>query len=148
MSTAPTVASKAGWKKNAKHSICLPSGTWVEIVVPDLARLIETDQIPQNLLDAALKAAGRGGDGQMTKEAIIQEREFTDKLVQITVVTPALTTEDLHEIPYEDKVMLVEISTRQRDLDAEGNHIGGLHTSERWRRFRGFEPVESALADF
>lgn len=133
----PKAVSAAGWKKAARHTVRLPSGVYVDIRIPDLPALIEAGQIPQNLLDAALTSLAKGEDTVPTKEMIVQQREFTDKLVQIAVIEPKLSDEDVRDIPYEDKEMLVEIATRQRDVDAEYNHIGGLQKSETFRRFRG-----------
>ena len=136
------------WAQNALHYVVLPSGACVTIRIPDLPAMIETGEIPQHLLDAALGVASKPSQTP-SKELIVQQREFTDTLVKITVVEPELTDAMLDPktgIPYEDKEMLVEIATRQRDLDAEGSHIGGLETSEKWRRFRGvaslYEDVE------
>lgn len=139
----PTTA--AAWKKAAVHPIRLPSGVYVEIKVPDLPALIEAGEIPQNLLDAALSMASGQARQTPTKELIIKQREFTDKLVQIAVVRPKLSEEDLPGVPYEDKEMIVEIATRQRDLDAEGHHIGGLHKSEAFRKFRGLSGLDPTL---
>lgn len=136
----------AGWKKAAKHTITLPSGVRVGIVIPDLPRMIETGQIPQHLLDAALKAAARDRVTP-TKEMIVQQAEFTDKLVEVMLVEPKLTADDVSNVPVEDKEMLVEIGTRQRDLDAVGDHIGGLHTSEKFRTFRGLGPINPDVED-
>lgn len=137
---APEVktVSKAAWKKAGTHTIRLHSGVYVDIRIPDLPALIEAGHIPQNLLDAALGAVGASGEeSKPTKELIVQQREFTDKLVQLTVVNPELSDEDVKDVPYEDKELLVAIATRQRDFDAEYKHIGGLDTSDSFRRFRG-----------
>jgi hypothetical protein len=139
-----------GWRKAAFHTILLPSGEYVEIRIPDLPALIEAGHIPQNLLDAALRVAGSSGQNQTpSKDLIVQQREFTDILVTKMVVSPKLTPEDLDPetgIPYEDKELLVEIGTRQRDLDAEGSHIAGLEKSEKFRRFRRLGEFDPALA--
>jgi hypothetical protein len=143
--TAPV--SVSAWKKAAKHVVKCPSGVDVGIRIPDLPALIEAGEIPQNLLDAALGAAS-GSDERPSKELIIQQREFTDRLVQLTVIEPKLTEADVSEVPYEDKEFLVAVATRQRDLDAEGKHIAGLDKSERFRRFRRlgeFEPDVEGL---
>lgn len=132
-------ASASAWKKAREHTIRLPSGVYVGIVVPDLPKLIETGVIPQNLLDAAVEAAKPDRAAQADKEQFANQREFTDKLVQLTVVKPALSDADVADVPYEDKEMIVEIATRQRDLDVEGNHIGGLHKSDAFRKFRGLD---------
>lgn len=143
---APVTA--AAWKKAAVHPVVLPSGATVHIKVPDLARLIETGEIPQNLLDVALQTATTGRAPAPTPELAVRQREFTDMVVQRTVVAPKLSDEDVAEIPYEDKDMLVQIAMRERDLDAVGNHIGGLHKSEEFRRFRGLPSLVEALEDF
>lgn len=143
------VTTLAGWRKAAEHVVLLPSGVRVAIVIPDLAGLIETGHIPQNLLDAALSAVGASGPEQQTptKEFILQEREFTKKLVEATVVRPKLSEDDIDNIPVEDKAMILEFATRNRDIDAEGAHIGGLHTSKRFREFRDLDSLDSSLED-
>lgn len=135
--------SAKDWAANAVHYPLLPSGTRVGIRIPDLAAMIEAGQVPQHLLTAALGMAQQATQDKtptvedMTKSAT-EEREFTDLLVLATVVEPELTEADLKPdgIPFEDKQFLVAIATRQRDLDAEGEHIAGLTTSEKFRRFR------------
>lgn len=146
----PQVASIAAWKKARDHTVRLPSGVYVDIAIPDLAALIESGEIPQNLLDAALKAAGAGSQAEPeapSREFIIKEKEFSDALVRATVSRPKLSEADVKEVPFEDKVMLVEVATRQRDLDAEGNHIGGLHKSDSFRKFRGLDGFDSTMED-
>lgn len=149
MSTEPTkTASLSEWKKAAKHSVTLPSGVRVGLKIPDLAALIEAGDIPQNLLDAALSVTGGDQAPQKpTKEFILQEKEFTDRLVLASVVEPKITDSDLPDLPFPDRVMIVEIATRQRDLDAEGHHIGGLHKSAAFRSFRGLDEFDTDLED-
>jgi hypothetical protein len=134
----------AGWKKAAKHYPLLPSGVRVGIKIPDLPALIEAGSIPQHLLDAALGVAA-GEEQRPTRELIIQQREFTDRLVMIAVVEPSLSESDVKDIPYEDKEFIVAVATRQRDLDAEGEHIAGLTKSEKFRRFRGLGEFDPTL---
>jgi len=126
----------AGWKKAAVHEVCCPSAVRVKIKIPDLPALIEAGAIPQHLLDAAVGLAS-GADTTPTVDLIKKQREFTDKIVQITVVEPKLTDEDLKGIPYEDKEFIVSVATRQRDIDVEGEHIAGLTASAKFRKFRG-----------
>src|SRR5688500_5267351 len=114
----PKPVTAAQWKKNAIHPITLHSGSVVEIKIPDLPQLIEAGTIPQNLLDAALEvtaAVNRSGSPESpTKEMIIQEGHFKNKLVELTVVNPKITEEDVRDIPAEDKELITEIATRQR----------------------------------
>jgi hypothetical protein len=143
-----TAVSLAAWKKQASHYPLLPSGARVGIRIPDLPLLIETGVIPNHLADAAIAVAGGGSDQPPTKDLIVQQREFTDLLVLQTVVEPKLTEADVKEVPYEDKEMLVQIATRQRDLDAEGEHLAGLSTSEKFRRFRQLGEFKPTLEGY
>lgn len=152
MATAEAIADTtkpvtvAQWKKNAVHYPLLPSGSRVGIKIPDLPALIEAGSIPQHLLEAALGLAAGGDDQPPTKELIAQQREFTDLVVAITVTEPALKPEDVKDVPYEDKELLVAFATRRRDLDAEGEHIAGLSTSEKFRRFRKLAEFDPDVA--
>lgn len=149
MSNTRTVTAASDWGQAAFHLVTLPSGATCKIRIPDLPALIETGEIPQHLLDAALGVAAKPNKTP-SKDLIIQQREFTDCLVMATVVEPELKESDLDPktgIPFQDKEMLVEIATRQRDLDAEGNHVGGLEKSEKWRKFRGLDSLYSDVED-
>jgi hypothetical protein len=136
----------AGWKKSAYHNVMCPSGARVVIRIPDLPRMIEIGEIPQHLLDAAIGVAGEP-DAKPSIDLIKQQREFTDLLTAAVVHEPKLDATDIPDLPYEDKEFLVAIATRQRDLDAEGEHIGGLMKSEKFRRFRQFREFDPTLAD-
>lgn len=125
----------SAWKKAATHYPLLPSGVRVGIRIPDLAELVESGQIPNDLIEVALGVAA-GTDTKPSIELIKQQKEFTDILVLKTVVEPRLDEKTVAEIPFEDKDFLVSVATRQRDLDAEGEHLAGLTTSDRFRRFR------------
>lgn len=145
---APKKIDKATWKKQRRHTIKLPSGFEVEIEVPNLPQLVKTGQLPNDLVSQAL---GIVQAGKLSAEAIAEQAEFYAKLVLVTVKSPELVEADIigdDTIPFEDVEMIVEIATRQRDMDAEGNHLGGLHLSKKWRQFRGFpdldEDVEGA----
>lgn len=134
MSTTNKRTTQA-WSDAKYHEPLLPSGFRPKIVLPDLARLIETGKIPQDLLDVALGVAA-GNDTTPSVELVKTQREYTDKIVQLMVVEPELKDEDLEGLPFEDKDMLVAFANRQRDLDAEGEHLAGLTKSEKFRRFR------------
>ena len=133
MSTATKKRDKAEWGKAKTHTITLPSGFEVDIQVPNLPSLIKTGQIPNNLIDAAL---GAMDSEQVTREMVEQQADFYEKLVAIAVVDPVVSEEDVKDLPFEDVELIVEIATRNRDVDAVGHHIGGLHKSEEWRSFR------------
>lgn len=126
------------WKKAKRHTVALPSGFEVEVEIPNLPQMVKTGQIPNDLLDAALGAIKQQ---DITPELIKEQAQFFTLLVTTMVKDPVVTVEDLEgdALPYEDIELLVEIGTRQRDLDALGRHIAGLHKSEEWRKFRGWE---------
>jgi hypothetical protein len=126
--------SVGDWIQAAEHEPLCPSGFRPKIRIPDLAALIESGEIPQHLLEVAIGVAT--GDTKPSVDLVKQQREFTDKLVQHMVVEPTLDAETVSQIPFEDKDFLVALATRQRDLDAEGEHIAGLTKSEKFRRFR------------
>jgi hypothetical protein len=146
--TKRTVKNLDAWSNSGYHEVVCPSTVVVGIRIPDLAAIIEGGELPQHLVDAALKAAGAtsavSDAPEITVEDIKREREFTNFLVAKTVEEPALTPEDVSRIPVEDKEMIAAIALRLRDLDAEGSHISGLDKSEKFRKFRGlgeFEPT-------
>lgn len=141
------VATVAQWKKAKTHTVTLPSGVVVEIEIPDLPNLVKTGQIPNELVDVAISVAnGR----KVTREDVVQQADFYNKLCALTVKSPAVSEEEFASgaIPFEDKEMLVEMATRQRDLDAVGHHLAGLESVKEWRNFRGltygYEDVEGS----
>lgn len=138
--TATPKTTVAGWKKNAVHTVTCPSGTVVAIKIPDLPGLIKAGQIPNNLLDAAIDTVS--GTKKIDKEFVVEQGEFINKLVAITVVDPVITETDAEDIPAEDKEMLAEFATRQRDYDVLGHHFAGLHTNKDFRSFRGLDPLD------
>jgi hypothetical protein len=150
MPTTPTPQSKtataASWKKSKRHPITLTSGVVVGIEIPNIPLLVKTGQLPNELVTEAL---GNIAKGKLTPEIISQQSEFYDKIVVLTVKEPEITEADVHELPFEDIELIVEIATRQRDLDATGAHVGGLNSNKEWRTFRGLtsgdEDVESVF---
>lgn len=138
--------NKAAWKKARRHTVTLPSGFVVEIEVPNLALLVKTGYLPNELVTQAL---GVLKDGVVTPEVINEQPEFYAKLAKITVKSVDLEYDDVigdDAIPYEDVEMIIEFATRQRDLDAVGHHLGGLHTVKEWQTFRNIEHLYEALA--
>lgn len=136
-------ASLSEWKKNKIHAITLPSSTVVEIEVPDLPTLVKTGVIPNELVDIAI---GVAQGKKITRDDIVQQADFYNKLCALSVKAPAVSEEDFASgiLPFEDKEMIVEIATRQRDLDAIGHHIGGL---EKLSEFKNFRNLSSQYAD-
>jgi len=147
MTSTTTKTTKTSWKKAGIHEgVTLPSGTVVSIRLPNLSLMIKTGQIPNTLVEAAVKMQNLQGsaDPEITKEMIEQQWDYSSFLVAATVVEPAITQDEVAEIPAEDVEMLVEFATRQRDIDAVYRHISGLDKLESFRRFRN---VGSGLED-
>lgn len=142
---APKVTTADDWggtdKKDGAgiHYPLLPSGVRVKLRLPDLPELIASDQLPNNLVDIAVKVAQ--GDKSVTIEAIKSQPAFYKFVVQHSVLAPEVTDDLYAKLPVEDKEMIVALATRQTDLDAEYKHLGGLESSERWRKFRGLEDI-------
>jgi hypothetical protein len=140
-----TTKTAAAWIKARYHEPLLPSGFRPTIIIPDLAKLIETGAIPQDLLDVALGAVS-GENNVPSIELVKTQREYTDKIVELMVIEPELTPEEIAQIPFQDKDMLVALANRQRDLDAEGEHISGLNKSEKFRKFRRLGEFDEDVA--
>jgi hypothetical protein len=139
----PKVADSVdAWSANKRHVVTLPSGTTVAIEIPDLASMIRTGEIPNQLVSVAVDVAN---GKKVTADDITQQADFYDTLVAKTVVQPVVTTEQVRSgvIPSEDKEMLVELASRQRDFDARGHHVGGLETDAEFRTFRGLLPLDT-----
>lgn len=132
--TRPT--SLAQWKKNKRHVVTLPSSSVVEIEIPDLPELVKSGGIPNDLIDVAI---GVASGKKVTKDDIIEHADFFNKLAALTVKEPKVTEEDFASgaLPFEDKEMLVEFATRQRDIDAVAHHLAGLEKSKSFRQLRG-----------
>lgn len=144
----PKATTKAAWKKSKRHYITLPSSVVVGVEIPDLPNLVKAGAIPNELIDTAIAvASGR----KPTREDIEQQADFYNKLCALAVVEPEDVTEAdfaSNDFPFEDKEMLVEIATRQRDLDAIGHHIGGLEKVKDFRTFRGIFGSDEGLEGF
>lgn len=134
---------KQGWKDAKVHAVVLNSGVEVDITIPNLPLMIKTGQIPNDLVELALGVMQ--GTVKVTAEMTAEQADFFAMLVSKIVVDPPVEPEDYADLPYEDVEMLVEIGTRQRDLDALGRHIGGLHTSAEFRRFRSLDGFDTPL---
>lgn len=143
--------SLAQWERAGTHTITLHSGAVVRIKLPDIAELIESGVIPQHLLETATRVASAAQSGvipEVTKEQVVQQKEFVNAVTIASLVEPKVTDETVTKVPVEDRELITQIATRSRDLDAVGDHIGGLHKVEKWRRFRGLGEFDTSMADF
>lgn len=139
------VSTLAAWKRAKTHTITVPSGTVIEIEIPDLPNLIKTGSLPNELIEVAIGAAqGR----KVTADDIKQQAEFYNKLVSLAVTNPKVSEEEVASgaLPFEDKEMIVEFAVRQRDFDAIGHHPGGLEKVAEFRLFRNLGPSVEDLA--
>lgn len=133
----------SAWKKAKQHSVTLPSGVVVTIVVPNLPKMIAGGQVPGGLVQAAISFAQKP---KITPELVQEQYDFAKYIVSQTVVDPDLSEAEVEEIPYEDVECLLEFATRQRDMDAVGQHMAGLEKIESFRRFRGLPDSDEDLA--
>lgn len=138
--TERKAASLAQWKKAAVHTITLATGTVVDIKIPNLPELVSAGEFPNHLVDVAIAVAS--GDTKITSKEVQSQAEFYRHLMSKTLVSPAVTPEEAAEIPFEDVELIAAIATRQRDVDALGDHIAGLHDNEKWRTFRGVDYLD------
>lgn len=130
--------NKTEWKKNRVHEITLPSGAEISIQVPNLSALSKSGKLPNGLVEIAIGAAA-GESPEASPDLLEKQAELEAFIVAETVVKPAISVEDVEELPYEDVEMIVSIAMRDRDLDAVGKHIGGLDKVADFRRFRGLD---------
>lgn len=139
--------SLTAWKKAKIHPVTLPSGTTVEISLPDIPALIEAGTIPQHLMDAAIGAVKGDAPEKPSEEQMAKQREFVREVVSRTVVNPKVAIGEVEELPVEDRDMIMAFAMRQTDMDAAYNHIGGLHNVKSFREARGLSFGDSLLAD-
>lgn len=146
--------SKSAWKKAGVHTVTLPTGSVVEIRIPDLAAMAKNGELENDLLEYAVPAGPKPGDkneeptAEQKKENLTKLANFHDWLVSHALVNPALTPEEVAStVPTPDKEVLVELATRRRDMDVVGHHIGGLEVSAEWRKFRGIDSGDEDILD-
>lgn len=130
----------AAWKKAATHDVILNSGVQVTIKLPNLPELVAAGEFPNHLVETAINVAT--GNTKVTAEEVKSQAEFYREVVARTLVEPAVSPDDVKELPFEDIELLAALATRQRDIDALGHQIAGLDKSEDWRRFRGLDYLD------
>lgn len=137
-------SSKTAWKSaNVHEGVTLPSGAMVDITIPSLPRLIKAGQVPNHLIDIAVE---QGSAEKIDRELLEQTWEFTTFIVPQMVVNPAITAEDVEDLPALDLEMLISFASRVTDIDAVGHQLGGLETQESFRNLRaGQSSIEDIL---
>ena len=143
--------TKTAWFKAKRHEgVMLPSGTEVTVEIPNLPLMLKTGQLPNQLVEAAVSQQNLASKGnlEITREMIEEQWDYYSFLVSKTVVEPELTQDEVAQIPAEDVEMLVEIATRQRDMDAVYRHLAGLDKQESFRQFRGLLASNAGMENF
>lgn len=149
----PKAVSASAWKKAKVHEgVTLPSGAVVDINVPNLSQLIASGQLPNSLVDAAMKLDGAAKEqgekpNKLDPELLRDTWEFVKYIVPLTVAKPSITSDDVDDLPIEDAEMITSFATRRNDIDAVGHHLGGLETHRRFRELRGLITLDEAMAD-
>lgn len=129
--------SKSGWTKTKLHKgIMLPSGAVVDIQIPNITEMAKSGELPNKLLEVATKVAMQQ---EIPEDYLSQLYDFQAFLVTKVVVNPAVTEEDVPNLPAEDVVHLVQYATRERDMDVLGHHIAGLEKIDEYRRFHNLD---------
>lgn len=147
-----TTTSKSAWKKAGVHTVTLPSASVVKIRIPDLAKMAQTGELDNDLLQYAVPSLPDDVDEEPSpeqkKENLTKLANFHQWLISKTLVEPELTPEEVKDtVPTPDKEVLVELASRRRDMDAIGHQIGGLEVSADWRKFRGIEARDEDFLD-
>lgn len=138
------VTTAAAWIKRATHTVHCPTGAVVKMKIPDLAALMASEAVPENLRGAALLELAGGlanlerdtqGIPKVSNDVLKGEADLRYWLVEQAVIDPPLTNEQVRDIPSEDRDMIVAIAQRQQDVDALGIKIGLEPVSryEKWR---------------
>jgi hypothetical protein len=122
--------------------ITLPSGSIVDLSVPNLPMLIKKGKVPNELIDAALQHQNAE---EITREIMEETWDFTKYIVPITLVDPVVTEEDVEEMSTLDVELIANIAARRTDTDAVGHQLGGLDTQQSFREFREFLSLRQAL---
>ena len=61
------------------------------------------------------------------------------------MLNPTVSEEQVQKLPPADKELLTAFASRQRDIDAIGNHLGGLEVLAEWRTFREFDLAATSV---
>lgn len=133
--------SKSGWIGAGVHKdITLPSGYRVDIKLPNLAALVKSGQLPNELLQVSQKVAQASQAGDEIPDDLYDKMQtFNEFLVSRTIVKPEITDADVSDLPAEDVEMVVGFATRRLDFDAVGHHLAGLEAVDSFRTFRGLD---------
>lgn len=149
---APKPDSLTALKKRRFHEgVTLPSGAVVTVTLPNLGKMIHANELPNDLLAAALKQYAPTPDGenapQLTEDDLKKDWEFVKWVVPLTLHEPKVKSEDVDDLDPMDITMIANFAARRIDIDAVGHQLGGLETQKSFRDHRGIFTFEEALAD-
>src|SRR3954470_8861879 len=106
----------------------MPSGTKVDITIPDLAEMAKAGELDNDLIQYAIPSAAEPAaepkelTPEEKKENLSRLADFHNWLVSITVVEPKLTPDEVPTVvPTPDKEVIVELASRRRDMDVVGH---------------------------
>jgi hypothetical protein len=140
------VTTADGLKQRALHrGVVLPSGAIVDIRIPNLALLIKSGTLPNDLIQSALKTQNVE---EVTREMIEENWDYTAFILPRMLVSPEITEEDVGELDALDIELLTNIAARRTDVDAIGRQLGGLDTQSSFREFREIESLRASLGGF
>lgn len=129
------VDSAAAWKNRSQRTITLPSGTQVDIVLPNINEMAAAGDIPNPLIEAAANKI-EGVPVKPSQDALKKQAEFNRYMIAKMVKYPTIAEGDVADLPADDTDLLQKIAFRETDFDAVGEHISGLDTVASFRRFR------------
>ncbi len=139
-------SSKSAWFANAVHKgITLPSGTVVDIKIPNLPALVKGGQLPNELLAIAAEGEPDAGSDLSPKEVFEKMDELDRFLIPTTVINPQITAEEVSSLPTEDVDTIRAFALRKRDTDTVGHHLAGLEKVASFRKFRGLDSPDSPV---
>lgn len=103
------------WKAKSVMRITLPSGVDVDIRIPNLANILMSGELPNNLREIALAELSGKTKTELTEDHLRANAQFVRHLVIATVVNPKLEDADLDDLPQSDIDVLAAIANREVD---------------------------------
>jgi len=140
---ATKLATVAEWRSRREVEAVTPTGIRVRLRPPNIQRHALSGGLPSGLKRlataddkvAVLNQVMASDDGD-ADAAALETRDYLDRVVVAMVVEPAISLEDIEEIPPVDYQWLVEVAFRNNDYDGEGHYLWGTEPLNRWAFFR------------
>jgi len=110
------VNSFSDWKakKNITEILDLPSGISIEVRKLNLLEQASCGNIPIELFNTASETSSKmaGGKGKMSGDEIKSMLSMIDKITVLSVVSPIVTSENVSEIPFDDKMEIFAYNSK------------------------------------